>query len=81
MLMLGAVKRRSRRRSAGMSLIELIVSVSVLAITMAVAIPSFTATMRSNQLATQANEVLNGLAMARAEALRQTTHRGSVPAS
>ena len=73
MVMLGAVERRCRKRSAGMSLIELIVSVSVLAITMAVAIPSFTATMRSNQLATQANEVLNGLAMARAEALRQNT--------
>ena len=73
MVMLGAVERRCWKRSAGMSLIELIVSVSVLAITMAVAIPSFTATMRSNQLATQANEVLNGLAMARAEALRQNT--------
>ena len=58
-------------RAGGMSLIELIVAISVLAITLAIAIPSFSATMRSNQLATQANEVLNGLALARAEALRQ----------
>lgn len=59
--------------TGGMSLIELVATVSLLAITMAVAIPSFTSTLRSNQLASQANEVLNGLALARAEALRQNT--------
>lgn len=66
-------ERTGSHQSGGMSLIELVVSVSLLAITMAVAIPSFSSTLRSNQLATQANEVLNGLAMARAEALRQNT--------
>jgi type IV fimbrial biogenesis protein FimT len=55
----------------GMTLIELMVTLTVLAVLLGVAVPSFTRTMATNRMATQTNEFMLGLKQARAEAIRR----------
>lgn len=56
--------------SRGFSLIELLTALTVLAVLVALAMPSFTALINSNRLAAQSNEMVAGLQEARLEALR-----------
>ncbi|MGY3265251.1 GspH/FimT family pseudopilin [Lysobacter sp. HA35] len=63
------------KRESGFTLIELMVAVGVMAILAAIAFPNFQGVMRSNRLATTTNQVLGAMALARAEAIRNT--RGS----
>lgn len=56
---------------AGFTLIELMVTVAVLAIVMAVAIPNFTTLVNNNRLTAQANEMLAAIMLARTEAIKQ----------
>lgn len=60
----------SRRGNGGFTLLELLVTVSVLAILVALAVPSFTSVINANRLAAQSNEVVAALQMARAEAIK-----------
>lgn len=62
--------RTSRSRQAGFTLIELMVTIAVLAIVMAIAIPNFRGLINSNRLTTQANELVATLQYARSEAVR-----------
>lgn len=63
--------RAPRRLAAlGFTLVELIVTVAVFAILVAMAAPSFQATMQRNRLATTANELLAAAQASRSEALR-----------
>lgn len=55
----------------GFTLIELMVTVVVMAIILTIAIPSFEATINSNRLTTAANEMLASLQVARLEAIRR----------
>ena len=55
----------------GFTLIELIVTVSVAAILMSMAIPSFVGTIKSNQLTTYVNEMVTTLILARNEAVKR----------
>lgn len=61
------------RKQRGMNLIELMVSVSVLAILLALAMPNFISMIQNAQNRTAAESVLNGLQLARTEALRRST--------
>lgn len=68
-----AGRRKSPRAilSTGFSLVELMVTIAVLAIIMAIAAPSFVSLYNSNRLTSQANEIIVGLQEARSDALRR----------
>lgn len=57
-------------RAKGFTLVELMITVVLLAIMAALAFPSFTSTIRSNRVATATNELLSSVALARTEAIR-----------
>ena len=60
----------------GFSLIELIVGMAILGILMSIGIPAFSDWMRNARVRTTAESVLNGLQLARAEAVRRNTTVG-----
>lgn len=64
------------RSSRGFTLVELMVTIAVLAVLVAIAFPSFEATLRSNRVATSNNALLGALSMARSEAVRNTRGGG-----
>lgn len=57
----------------GFTLIELMVTIALLAILLALATPSFTSIINSNRLASHANEFVASLQTARMEAVRRNT--------
>jgi type IV fimbrial biogenesis protein FimT len=58
-------------QAAGFTLLELMVVVSIAAILMAIAVPSFNATIRSNRLTSDANQFTTALNLARSEAVKR----------
>lgn len=54
----------------GFTLVELLVTISIAAILISIAAPSYTSLTNTNRLATQANDILGGLMIARSEAIR-----------
>mgnify|MGYP000629706991 CR=1 FL=1 len=65
------MNRRSRLQ--GLSLIEMMVVVAIVAILAATGIPSFNEWIQNSQIRTAAESVSNGLQYARAEAIRRST--------
>ncbi len=63
--------RRCAPRNRGFTLVELLVTLAVAALLLAVAVPSFNRLIISNRLTTQANDVVNRLAQARNEAVKR----------
>ena len=61
----------SSRAPRGFTLIELVITLAVLGVLMAVAIPSFRYVQNSGRLSASANELVANLAAARMEALRR----------
>jgi len=59
------------RRQRGMSLIELLVSVAILAILAAIGIPSFQQWVRNSRIRSTAESIQNGLRLARSEAAQR----------
>ncbi len=58
------------KNANGFTLIELMVSLAIVAILATVAVPSFTETIKNNRLVTQVNLLAGSLALARSEAIK-----------
>lgn len=59
-------------RTAGFTLIELMITLVVLAALIALGLPSFQSAIRSNRVTTASNELLTAFSLARSEAIRNT---------
>ena len=60
-----------RRRAAGVTLIELMVTVSLIVVIMALAAPSFATFQRNAELTSTTNTMLSSLTVARSEAMKR----------
>jgi type IV fimbrial biogenesis protein FimT len=60
---------------AGFSMVELMIVIAIVAILLAIGLPSFQGSLRSNRVATTSNELMASVALARSEAVRSA--RGS----
>jgi type IV fimbrial biogenesis protein FimT len=60
-------------RLSGFTLMELMITLSVLAIIVTIAVPSFTTMVSNNRLTAQHNELVTALTIARSEALKRGT--------
>lgn len=74
-------RKRPYLASAGFSLLELMIAVVVLAIGLALAIPSFRDLIRNTNTSTNANDLVLALNMARAEAVKRGTRVAVMSAS
>lgn len=63
---------RHPRATSGFTLVELMVVIAIVAILLAIGLPSFQGSLRSNRVATTTNELLASLNLARTEAIRST---------
>lgn len=59
------------RATHGFTLLELMAAVTVLAVLLSIGVPSFAAIIRRNRVATQTNELVTALAIARSEAVKR----------
>ena len=61
-------------RSAGFTLVELMIVIVILAIMLFIALPNFAVWMQNTQIRTAGEAVLNGMQLARAEAIRRNAN-------
>ncbi len=61
------------KRNSGFTLVEMMVVVSIAAILISIAVPSYSALIKSNRLSSGTNEFISALLLARSEALKRST--------
>jgi len=66
-------KRSEFHGSAGFSLVELIITMSIAAILLTLAVPSFSTLIKDNRQVTQANDLITTLTLVRSEAIKRGT--------
>lgn len=71
----------SPTRQRGFTLIELMITISILAILLGVGVPSFTNIIQDNRSGALANDIVALLSLARSEAIRQGRHVEICPSS
>jgi type IV fimbrial biogenesis protein FimT len=62
--------QQSRRHQVGFTLVELMITLAVVAVLVGIGFPSFNASMRSSRVTTQANAMLSAVNLARSEAIK-----------
>jgi type IV fimbrial biogenesis protein FimT len=65
------IRTERLRRFAGFTLLELMTTLSVVGIVLAVGVPSYLTVIRNNRAAANANELVSALTIARSEAVRR----------
>lgn len=69
------------KKNTGFTLIELIITVTIAAIVMAIGIPSFRETINRNRLTTATNELVGALNLSRSEAIKRGVRVTLCPSS
>ena len=64
--------RSKNRKNSGFTLIEMIVTVAIVAIFASIAVPSFSQLIQRNKETTTTNELISSLVLARSEALKRS---------
>jgi type IV fimbrial biogenesis protein FimT len=75
------ILKKSRAQGAGFSLVELMVTLSIGSILLAIGVPSMTNLIRDARLASQSDLLVSTLNMARMEAIKQRTNFKVCPAT
>lgn len=69
-----AARRRPFGRGDGFTIIELMITVAVASILLAIAVPSFNQMIVSGRLTAQTNEMITGMTIARSEAIKRNAN-------